>query len=181
MQWKVQEFNFRQFFICSFYFKLLQKAVFQIWKWKKYWSELHCLLWQVVIMKRQEASEEFTWVNIQFRDTEKSISVIQMNWIIHRKYKCYRLIWSENTVKQVKTITLHQERQQWWWDNQGHCVIAHEQVTASVMGHKIGIHQPQSRFDFYQFYCFCLAVSEPVTQNYQLKTEVLLAGSSMPT
>lgn len=103
-----------------------------------------------------------------------------MNWIIHRKYKCYQLIWSENTVKQVKTITPCQERQQRWCGNQGHCVIAHEQVTASLRGHKIGIHQPQSSIKFYQFYCFCLAVSEPVTQNYQLKTELLLAGSSVP-
>lgn len=54
------------------------------------------------------------------------------------------------------------------------------QVTASVKGHKIGIHQPHSSIKFYQFYCFCLAVSEPVIQNYQLKTEVLLAGSSVP-
>lgn len=100
-----------------------------------------------------------------------------MSWVIHRKYKCYKLIGSENT---IKTITPHQEREQWWCDNRGHCVIVHKWVTASVMWHRIAIHQPQSSIKFYQFYCFYLAVSEPVTQNNQWKTEVLLAGSSVP-
>lgn len=72
-----------------------------------------------------------------------------MNWIIHRKYKCYKLIGSENTVKQVKTTAPHQEREQWWCGNQGHCVIAHDRwLTASVKGHKIGITSHTAALSF---------------------------------
>lgn len=56
--------------------------MFQFWKWNKYWSELCCLPWQAVIMKRQEASEEFTWVNIQTNSEAHKNLQVEFKWTV---------------------------------------------------------------------------------------------------